>query len=54
LSSSAIRTGIVPVEKQGIEQKLSKIYMPTTMDNKDVGKHSPKYRNVHIDAVLSM
>ena len=36
LSSSAFRTGIVPAETQGIEQKMSTIYMPTAMDNKDV------------------
>ena len=36
LSSSAFRTEIVPAKTQGIEQKMSTIYMPTAMDNKDV------------------
>ena len=36
LSYSAFRTEIVTAETQGIEQKMSAIYMLATMDNKDV------------------
>ena len=36
LSSSALRTEIVPAETQDIEQKMSTVYIPTAMNNEDV------------------